>query len=947
MDLRTTIDLDQVAAALRLPLAQVQATLALLDAGNTVPFITRYRKDQTGGLDEEQIREIDRRVTQLRLLADRKQTILRSIESQGKLTPELGEQIRAAASQRVLEDLYLPFKPKKQTLATAARERGLEPLAEEILRADAAAADLDRRASDFVDQDGHVKTAAEALLGAGHIIAEWYSERAELRQKLREIIERTGLLTSSRIEAPGASTSEAETAKPVAVAPVPVATEAPQEETSSALALPDGSESVSEADPTNEPVAAVTDDAISESLGESEAGESAVEAAPVATETAVAVAPPKPPAPSRRDRKQERAAEKKKQQERLALQFRDYFAYREGVGRVPPHRVLAINRAERARIVRVRIEIDEEAARQLAEQLLVPGEHPHAEFLRGCARDALQRLLLPSLERELRREMTEFAEDHAVGVFARNLRTLLLQPPVPNRRVLAIDPGFKSGCKIAALDEFGNLLANDVVHIIGRPEQKAAAKTKLAGLIRDHQLSVIAIGNGAACRQTEELVAELLGEEFKEDHEVSFVIVNEAGASVYSASPAGREELPEFDATLRGTISIGRRLQDPLSELVKIEPASIGVGMYQHDVKAKHLRDTLDHVVESCVNFVGVELNSASPALLRYVSGLNQLTARRVYDYRREQGPFKTREELKQVPGFGEATFTQSAGFLKIGGAENPLDGTWIHPESYAAAQRILERLGCAPDALADKAAVAELATKIEAIDREALATELGVGRLTLDDILANLVRPGRDPREDLPKPVFKHGILKLEDLQPGMELSGTVLNVVDFGAFVDIGLSDRGLVHISQMADNYIASPHEVLSVGDIVHVWVLGVDKDRRRVSLTMIAPGSRQPKERPPRREQKRSQQQGAPQQRQGGKPQNQGSRPDNRKRHEKRRPAKPDHERRPRRPAPVVKLTTEMKEGKEPVYSFAALKQLLKLRSEEEQTEGSGEPPAGEA
>jgi uncharacterized protein len=928
MDPRITIDLSEVAQGLQLPLRQVQATLELLDGGNTVPFITRYRKDQTGGLDEEQIREIDRRATQLRLLVERKQTVLRSIESQGKLTPELAEKIQAAGSTRELEDLYLPFKPKKQTLATVARERGLEPLAEEILRADPAANDLDQRAADFINEDHLVKTAAEALLGAGHIIAEWFSERAELRQRLREIIERTGQLTSARIET---APSAAETAKRPAPAEQPGAAEpAPESEIATS---PAGDASATSAEPQAVPepadreIAPDKDTALESVAAAGEIVVAAPAAQPAASARQVKAAA------SKRDRKMEREAEKKKQQERLALQFRDYFAYREAVGRVPPHRILAINRAERARIVRVRIEADEEACRQTADEVLVPPDHPHAEFLRGCARDALNRLLLPSLERELRRELTDFAEEHAVGVFARNLRTLLLQPPVPNRRILAVDPGFKSGCKIAALDEFGNLLGNDVVHIIGKQEQRAAAKAKLIDMIQKHQLSVIAIGNGTACRQTEELVAEILSHELQ-GQDVSFVIVNEAGASVYSASPLGREEFPEYDATLRGTISIGRRLQDPLSELVKIEPASIGVGMYQHDVKAKHLRDTLDHVVESCVNFVGVELNSASPALLRYVSGLNQLTARRIYDYRCEQGPFNTREQLKQVPGFGEATFTQAAGFLKIGGAENPLDGTWIHPESYDVARRILEKLGFTVASLADKQAVAELATKIGEIDRQQLAIELNVGQLTLDDILANLTRPGRDPREDLPKPVFKHGILKLEDLQPGMELSGTVLNVVDFGAFVDIGLSDRGLVHISQIAGKYIASPHEVLSVGDIVHVWVLGIDKDRRRVSLTMIQPGSRKERERPPRREPQarpraeRSEQGSA--ERQGARP------PRDNKRYDKRRPAKPERQRK-RRPEPVVKLTTEMKEGKEPVYSFAALKQLLRLRAEEDQTE----------
>lgn len=942
MDLQASIDLEQVARDLQLPLRRVQATLELLDGGNTVPFITRYRKDQTGGLDEEQIREIDRRVTQLRLLAERKQTILRSIESQGRLTPELSAKIEAAQSTRALEDLYLPFKPRKQTLATVARERGLELLAKEIVDAEATAADLDRRAADFTNSDGPVKTVAEALLGAGHIIAEWFSEQADVRQRVREVVERSGQITSTRIEPAASTTNAAEEPS------TENSTSEPENASTEVAADGDAADSMVVAETEQHDAApakveaAVAESAVS--IGEVEAASDGEAESDVGQPSPPEVKPAAKAARDKRiDRKKQREADKKKQQERLALQFRDYFAYRESVGRVPPHRILAINRAERARIVRVRIEVDEDAARHVAEEALVPADHPHAEFLRGCARDALNRLLLPSLERELRRELTDFAEDHAVGVFARNLRTLLLQPPVRNRRVLAVDPGFKSGCKIAALDEFGNLLANDVIHIIGKAEQRAAAKAKLVAMLNEHQLSVIAIGNGTACRQTEEMVAEIISEELK-DRDVSFVIVNEAGASVYSASPLGREEFPQYDATLRGTISIGRRLQDPLSELVKIDPGSIGVGMYQHDVKAKHLRETLDHVVESCVNFVGVELNSASPALLRYVSGLNQLTARRIYDHRCERGPFTTREQLKEVAGFGEATFTQAAGFLKIVGAQSPLDGTWIHPESYEVAQRILERLGFTVDSLADKGAVAQLESKIAEIDRDQLATELNVGRLSLDDILANLTRPGRDPREDLPKPVFKHGILKLEDLQPGMELSGTVLNVVDFGAFVDIGLSDRGLVHVSQIAGKYISSPHEVLSVGDIVHVWVLGVDKDRRRVSLTMISPESRKEREqeRQPRRERP-----SRPHKPQGAAAEGGGGAPPRRpRRHENRPHAQPDRERRKRRPAPVVKLTSEMKEGKEPVYSFAALKQLLQLRAEEQPPKADDGPSATE-
>ncbi len=741
-----TIDLTPLAPQLGLRLKQVESVVALLDEGNTVPFITRYRKDQTGGLDELQVREVESNVTRLRLLAQRKQAILRSIESQGKLTPRLAAEIEAAESMKRLEDLYLPFKPKKQTLATTARERGLEPLADEILSAAASCADLDARAADFVNEDRGVPTAADALLGAGHILAERYSERPDLRGKLRAIYTRTGELVTCR-------------------------------------------------------------------------------------------------------------ADKGEKEQKSSSAYRDFFEYTEPLGKVPAHRVLAINRGEKAKALRVKVEAAVPVMQQMMEQLLTPADHPHADFLRGCVRDALTRLILPSLEREVRRELTEKAEVHAVDVFAQNLRNLLLQPPVRKRRVLAIDPGFKSGCKLVALDEFANFLGHVVINITGKADDRRdAARAKLVEMINEYNLNVIAIGNGTACRETEALVAEAIASELAEQN-VAYVIVNEAGASVYSTSPVGREEFPDFDATVRGAISIGRRLQDPLSELVKIEPANIGVGMYQHDVKAKHLQASLDAVVESAVNFVGVDVNTASVSLLRYVSGLNQLTARRLFEYRKEHGPFKCRSELKETAGFGEATFVQAAGFLRITDSENPLDTTWIHPESYGTAERVLEQLGFRLEQLRDRQITEQIAAKTAEVDVKSLARELDVGELTLKDILTQLARPGRDPREDLPPPLFKTGILKLEDVTPGMELTGSVLNVVDFGAFIDIGLKDSGLVHVSQLSHRFVGDPHNVVSVGDIVKVWVLGVDSDRRRVSLTMIEPGSQAPSGRRRRKKKKR--------------------------------------------------------------------------------------------
>jgi uncharacterized protein len=822
----------------------VVRTVALLDDGNTVPFITRYRRDETGGLDEEAIGRIRSGVSKLRLIEERKQTILRSIQSQNKLSDELRQEIERADSVKRLEDLYLPFRPKKQSLAVKAREQGLGPLAEEILAQAALCADLDARAADFASTDKGVPDAASALLGAGHILAEQFSEQPDVRQKVRKLYRKSGRLVSTKI----------------------------------------------------------ADD------------------------------------------------------NKRNAQFADYLDYREPVGHIPPHRVLAINRGERAKVVRVKIDADVPAIEQLACEVLVLPEHRHKDFLIGCVRDALARLILPSLERETRRELSDKAEAHAVEVFARNLRHLLLQPPLPGKRVLAIDPGYKNGCKLAALDEFGALLAHDVIFLVGSDDQKAAARTKLADFIRQHGTTVIAIGNGSACRQTEQLVAEMIAGELA-DQDVHYVVVNEAGASVYSTSEIGREEFPSCDAIERSAISIGRRLQDPLSELVKIDPASIGVGLYQHDARAKHLRDTLDDVVQSCVSFVGVELNSASAPLLRYVSGMNQLTARRVYEHRQQNGPFQSRRQLLDVSGLGEATFVQAAGFLKIIGGGNPLDATWIHPENYAAADKLLAKLGVESASLAEPASGARIRELIAPLDRAALAAELGIGRLALDDMIEAMCKPGRDPREDLPPPIFRKDIVKFEQLEPGMELRGSVLNVVDFGAFVDVGLSDSGLIHISQLSAGYVRDPHEVVAVGDQVRVWVASIDKERRRVALTMIPPGTERPRPSKPsrgrRRPPARAEQKAETTERAtvaAGKAET--TRPP-------RPPRKPRGERRDRRPArqprtgayekraekTIIPITKAMEEGKEMLRSFGDLLQFHQKKKERTEA-ATGASPASQ-
>ena len=774
---------------------RVRQTLALLDDGNTVAFITRYRKDETGGLDEEEIRSVQREATQARQLAERTASVLKLIDAQGKLTPGLRKRIESAKSSKRLEDLYLPFKTNKQSLASLARQRGLTPLAEEVLTA--SACDLAKRAVDFLSPEQELPTIAEVLAGVKQIIAESFSERTDVRAKLREIFARTGTLICTKHES-------------------------------------------SDKAPPAPPSAAGTNDAASEGgqPGEPAAGVSALR--------------PKTSVP--------KVSVRQRKRNKLENSLRDYFDYRESIGKLRPHRVLAINRGERAKILRVRIEVDLDALTAAATELLVDETHPNAEFLRECVRTSLSRSIVPSLEREVRREMSEAAETHAVSVFAKNLRKLFLQRPVHGRRVLAIDPGFKRGCKLAALDEFGRLLEHETIFLIGDDDRRETERAKIVEFVTAHDLAVIAIGNGTACRAAEQIVAAAIEGELQ-DRRVEYVIVNEAGASVYSTSAIGREELPEFDATIRSAVSIGRRLLDPLSELVKINPANIGVGMYQHDVKEKHLRESLDAVVESCVNFVGVDVNTASPSLLSYVSGLNQLTARRLHDYRLEHGPFRNREQFREVPGIGDATFVQAAGFLKITGGDNPFDTTWIHPESYDVARQLLERSGSSIEELAgmvsrdagaasgDASGLTEVAScpsllgeRSGELDLGELAVELGVGELSLRDILDALARPGRDPRDDLPEPTFRSGIIKIDDIEPGMELSGTVLNVVDFGAFVDIGVSDTSLIHISRLADRYVRDPHEVVSIGDILRVWVLEVDRERRRVALTAIPPDQR---------------------------------------------------------------------------------------------------------
>ncbi len=702
-----------VAADLGLALPRVQAAVTLLDDGNTIPFIARYRKEVTGLLDEEQLRQIAERLNYRRNLEERRTTVLRSLEEQGVLTDELRAEVSAADTLQRLEDLYRPYKPKRRTRATIAKEKGLEPLAQLIL-AQPEEGDRAALAAPFLGEA--VPTVEEAYAGARDIVAELVADDPEVRAQLRDLAQRRGQLQVTGADA-----------------------------------------------------------------GKDAEG---------------------------------------------VYQF--YYTFAGVVHGLRPHQTLALNRGERAEVFRLSLEVPEaEALGLVARRFPAVAGSPLAGELVAAREDGYSRLLFPAVERELRAALTETADAHAIGVFATNLKALLLQPPLRGQTVLGIDPGIRTGCKIAIVDPTGKVLATDVIY----PDRhKEEAQAKLRRLVQQHRVTVIAIGNGTASRETEALVAETIGAGLP----VKYAIVNEAGASVYSASPLARQELPELDVSLRGAVSIARRLQDPLAELVKIDPKSIGVGLYQHDVDQKALGAALDTVVESAVNHVGVDLNTASPALLQYVSGIGPKLAQAIVAYRDANGPFPTREALRKVPGLGPKTFQQAAGFLRLSGGAEPLDATPIHPESYAVARVLLARLGLP---LGTRDLARQLADLRRTADLDALAAELGTGRPTLEDILDALARPGRDPRDDLPGPILRSDVLSLEDLKPGMRLRGTVRNVVDFGAFVDIGVKRDGLIHISRMGSGYVRSPHEKVAVGDIVEVEVVEVDLQRGRISLGLV--------------------------------------------------------------------------------------------------------------
>jgi len=710
---------QQIAKELNLPLSSIQGTVSLLDQQNTTPFITRYRKEVTGGLDEEQIRAIQERLQYLRNLELRKQEILEKIQEQGKCTPELQQQIETATTLKTVEDLYLPYRPKRRTRAIIAKEKGLEPLAKLIVQSSLESPEA--LAKPFISEERQVPDAKAAWQGAMDIVAEMISEDIRARQKIRELMSKSGFIVSQK----NSETKE------------------------------------------NEHV------------------------------------------------------------------YQDYFDYQEPVQAIPAHRILALDRGEEEGVLKIKITVEEEKVWGALERIYITSsQNTLLDFLKEAIQDGYKRLILPAITREIRNELTEKAHEHATQIFVKNLRNLLLQPPLKDMCIMAIDPGYVSGSKLAVLSELGDLLACDIMYPHQPQKQRKEAKAKLTQYHQKYAFQAVAIGNGTASRETEELISEWIQEG---NLSVVYTIVNEAGASVYSASEAARDEFPELDASFRGTISIGRRLLDPLAELVKIDPKSLGVGEYQHDVSPKALDKALHDVVESVVNYVGVDVNRASLELLSYVSGINRRTAKNILSYRKEHGRFQTREELKDVHGIGDEIFTQCAGFLRVANGRNPLDNTAIHPESYPVCQELLNILQEKPQELFQRNAIITL--KIKQYNLQELSMQLKVGQPTLMDILENCKKPGRDPRDQVPPPILRKEILTMDDLQPGLCLQGTVRNVVDFGAFVDIGVKTDGLVHVSQMSKQYVKNPMDVCKVGDIVQVKVLNVDKTRNRIALTMV--------------------------------------------------------------------------------------------------------------
>ena len=698
----------------------VENVVRLLDEGNTIPFIARYRKELHGAMDDTSLRTLEERLQYLRGLEERREAVKNAIEEQGKLTAELTAAIDRAKTLAEVEDLYRPYKQKRRTRATAAKEKGLEPLAALLFAQERDCPRPEDAAQDFIDPEKGVETIADALQGANDIIAEWISDDAAVRKSLRELLERRGTLRS---------------------------------------------------------LAATEEDSV----------------------------------------------------------YRLYYEFEQSLSRLQGHQILAINRGEKEKKLSAAVLLDRELALPLLRRAVVKPGSAAMEFVKDAAEDAYDRLIYPSLEREMRTALTEKASESAIGQFALNLKPLLMQPPVKGKVTMGLDPGYRMGCKVAVVDGTGKVLDTAVVYPTYGERQKKEAIAALAKLIKKHGVENIAIGNGTASRETEQMAVELIRQVNEAGTRVSYMIVSEAGASVYSASKLAAEEFPQYDVNLRSAVSIARRLQDPLAELVKIDPKAIGVGQYQHDMPQKQLDEALNGVVEDCVNAVGVDVNTASPSLLQRVAGLNGTTAKNVVAYREENGAFTSRAQIKKVPKLGPKAFQQCAGFLRVPESKSVLDNTAVHPESYDAAKALLELTG---HTLADVKAgtLSDLPGRVKAYGEEQAAEAIGVGVPTLRDIVSELLKPGRDVRDELPKPILRTDVLEMKDLKPGIVLTGTVRNVIDFGVFVDIGVHQDGLVHISQVSDKFIRHPSEVVSVGDVVKVAVLEVDEKKKRISLSM---------------------------------------------------------------------------------------------------------------
>jgi len=711
---------ERIAKELEIKLGQVQSVIELLDGGNTVPFISRYRKEVTGGLSDEVLRKLSERLTYLRNLEERKAAVTRIIQEQEKFTEEIGKALEKATTLTEVEDIYRPYKPKKRTKATIAVEKGLKPLAELIFEGKFSG-DLNEESSKYISEEKGVTNSDDAISGALDIVAESISDEAKYRKYIRDFVMREGNI---------------------------------------------------------------------ESKGGSE------ESTP----------------------------------------YEMYYEYSEAVNKIPPHRILAINRGEKEKILSVKITVNEDKIVQYLENQVLKKNSVLDEKLKLAIKDSLKRLIYPSIEREIRSELTDIGEEGAINIFKENLKALLLQAPIKGKVVIGYDPGFRTGCKIAILDETGKFLENTAVYPTVPKRDIEGTKKTLKALIAKHNVDVISLGNGTASRESEEVIAEMLTEIKNETgRELAYVIVSEAGASVYSASELATKEYPDLDVTVRGAISIGRRLQDPLAELVKIDPKAIGVGQYQHDVTPKKLEESLAGVVEDSVNTVGVDLNIATPSLLTHISGINAAIAKNIVDYREEVGKFSSRKELLKVKRLGQKAYEQCAGFLRVDDGKDPLDNTSVHPESYSVAKKLIELLGYNKQDLKNNK-LGDIDERSEAQGLKKLSETLEVGELTLKDIIKELKKPGRDPREEMPKPILKTGIIELKDLMPGMVLAGTVRNVSDFGAFVDIGVHQDGLVHKSQMANRFVKHPLDIVKVGDIVKVAIIEVDQKRKRISLTM---------------------------------------------------------------------------------------------------------------